>query len=429
MYRLPIELKAAEDTGSGGGAELGKEDIIELLSEDDVEEKEEPLDLTPPKKSKEREEDGEDDNKEEEEIDELKELEEELKGPKEEDLELTTPVRRKEILAKYPQLFKDFPYLEKAYYREQQFTELLPTIQDARLAVQKADILDQTERSVMNGDITSILSAAKNENNDAFLKIADNYLPALRQVDQQAYYHVLGNVIKDTIVTMVRESRSLGEQGAPLQAAANILNQFVFGSQNFTPSAPLSKQQRPEDNQLQNQYRQQETQRVMSQFESTRDDLQGRADNVLRSTIDQHIDPNSTMTDYVKQHATQEAFQTLEDLISKDTRFRGLLDKLWEKAFERRFDKESTDRIKSAYLSKAKTLLPSVIKKARNDALKGLAKRASSNDDSLDEETEDRPSKKGPITPGKSTPPSSGKYKKGSDIPKGMSTLDVLMQD
>ena len=36
-----------------------------------------------------------------------------------------TPVRRKEILAKYPKLFKDFPYLEKAYYREQQFTEVL----------------------------------------------------------------------------------------------------------------------------------------------------------------------------------------------------------------------------------------------------------------------------------------------------------------
>ena len=67
---------------------------------------------------------------------------------------------------------------------------------------------------------------------EAFNKIADNYLPALRKVDQKAYYHVLGNVIKDTIVTMVREGRALGDQGAPLQAAANVLNQFVFGSQN-----------------------------------------------------------------------------------------------------------------------------------------------------------------------------------------------------
>ena len=32
--------------------------------------------------------------------------------------------------------------------------------------------------------------------------------------------------------------------------------------------------------------------------------------------------------------------------MSKDTQFRGLLDKLWEKAFQTNFDKESTDRIK-----------------------------------------------------------------------------------
>src|SRR5262245_60605887 len=94
--------------------------------------------------------------------DELKEIEEELKAPEDENLlEITTPVRRKEILAKYPKLFKDFPYLEKAYYREQQFTELLPTIADAKLAVEKAQILDRTEQQVMSGDIIGVLSAYK----------------------------------------------------------------------------------------------------------------------------------------------------------------------------------------------------------------------------------------------------------------------------
>jgi hypothetical protein len=361
----------------------------------------------------------------EEETDEIKELEEELKPPSEEDLlELTTPVRRKEILAKYPKLFKDFPYLEKAYYREQQFTEILPTIQDARIAAEKSRILDQTEQQVMNGDISVILNAARQEDPEAFYKIADNYLPALKQVDQQAYYHVLGNVIKDTIITMVREGRALGEQGAPLQAAANVLNQFVFGSQQFRPPSLLSRQQPPDEQYRQQQIQQEEQQRVYTQFESVKDDLQGKADNVLKATIDGHIDPNGTMSDYVKRHATTEAFNNLEDLISKDARFRSLLDKLWEKAFESNFDKSATDKIKSAYLSKAKTLLPSVIKKARTDALKG--RRSDTN-----EVEEERPAKTGPITPGRSTSPSSGKgnFKTAKDIPRGMSTLDVLMKD
>src|SRR6187399_3547761 len=239
------------------------EQTFELLNE--AEEPEEVLDL--PKIGKTDtgdqdeqetgdEEEGEEDGEKSKEDDELKEIEEELDGPKEEDLELMTPVRRREILAKYPKLFKDFPYLEKAYYREQQFTEILPTVNDARVAVEKASILDNAERQIQSGDIGPILAAAKADGQETFNRIADNYLPALRAVDQQAYYHVLGNVIKDTIITMVREGRALGDQGAPLQAAANVLNQFIFGSQNFTPPQNLSRQADPREQSREQQYQQ-----------------------------------------------------------------------------------------------------------------------------------------------------------------------------
>lgn len=420
MNLLFNNLFAPEESGSGSGSATTEEtETFELLN---TEEEPEVLDL--PKKAVEKEEDTDEEGEdkgagEEEEVDELKEIEEELETPKEEDLlELTTPVRRKEILAKYPKLFKDFPYLEKAYYREQQFTELLPTVQDAKIAVEKASILDRTEREVMNGDISSVLIAAKQENQEVFNRIADNYLPTLRRVDQQAYYHVLGGIIKDTIVTMVKEGRALGDQGAPLQAAANVLNQFVFGSQNFQPHQPLSRQVDPREQNREQEFRQREQQRVYTQFESVKEDLQTKADNVLRSTIDGHIDPRGTMTDYVKKHATNEALESLENLLAKDTRFHSLLDKLWEKAFEDGFSKVSTDRIKSAYLSKAKTVLPSVIKGARNSALR--ERRV---------ETEEPTPKKGPITPGRSTAPSSGKYKSAKEIPKGVTTLDYLMKD
>jgi hypothetical protein len=407
------------------GSSEGESDTFELLN---AEEPEEVLDLPKPGKTDdgslesddETPEDGEDEGDEK---DELKEIEEELQGPKEEDLELTTPVRRREILAKYPKLFKDFPYLEKAYYREQQFTETFPTIQDAKAAAEKANIVDRIDRELMNGDISSVLRAARSENPEAFNRIADNYLPTLKEVDPPAFYHVVGNVLKDTIITMVREGRALGEQGAPLQAAANILNQFIFGSQNFTPPTTLSRQQDPQQQSREQQIQREDQQRFYTQFESVKDDLQTKADNVLKSTIDQHIDPRQSMTDYVRGHATKEALSTLDDLMSKDKHFRGLLDRLWEKAFEQRFSKESTDRIKSAYLSKAKTLLPSVIKRARNDALRGLGRRSS---DDIEESVSEKPTRKGPAMNGKSTPPSSGKIRKASDIPKGMSTLEFL---
>jgi hypothetical protein len=71
-----------------------------------------------------------------------------------------------------------------------------------------------------------------------------------------------------------------------------------------------------------------------------------------------------------------------------------------------------------------------VIKKARNDALKGLGSRAREENNEEQEERTPAP-KKGQIASsnGKSTAPSGGKIRKASDIPKGMSTLDILNSD
>lgn len=413
------------DTPTGGGTSAqssastlpeGKEDTIDFLAEDEPSEPEK-LDLTPKTKSTKDELDEKDEKDETDESeDELKELEEELAGPKEEKLELVTPVRRKEILAKYPNLFKDFPYLENAYYREQQFTEILGTIEDARTAASKADILDRFEAEILGGSTENVLKAVKNENPEGFNKLVDDYLPTLARVDENAYMHLLGNITKHTIVAMVKEARSSGND--VLQNAAAILNQFVFGTTNFTPAKNLSKQN-PQEQAQNEQVNQRELMFVQQQFESTNGDINTRVNNTLKNTVEAHIDPRGTMSEYVKKKAIGDAMDTLAGLMEKDTRFRTLTDKLWEQSFKENFSAGSRDRIRSAFLAKAKTLLPSVIKKARNDALRGTGHRV----------TEETTPNKGPIVAGKPRSQTPGKIREAKDIPKKMSTLEFLNSD
>ena len=347
---------------------------------------------------------------EEPEEDELEEILAETEPPDEEKLELTTPVRRKEILAKYPTLFKDFPYLEKAYYREQQYTEILPSLDDAKLAVEKAQTLDNFEKELLSGSPESILKAVKENDTEAYNKLVDNYLPSLAKVDQQAFHHVVGNVIKQTIIGMYQESKNT--QNEALANAAIVLNQFVFGTSTFAPPSQLAKPESPEKSEVQTE----RMKFIQERFETVRDDLATKTTNTLKATIEQNIDPRDSMTDYVKRNAARDALETLNDLIDKDTRFRTILDKLWEKAFQSNFNKDSIDRIRSAYFSKAKTLLPTVIKKARNDALRGLGKRTEV----------DETDRKGPIPPSKTTAPVKSSQK---SIPSGMRTIDFFMQD
>lgn len=397
--------------------DLTKDDILDNLMEDD-EEKE---DSEGKEKREEDEEPKEDEDKEEgkegEEEEEVK-LKDEDEGKLDEDeLELTVPVRRKAILAKYPQLFKDFPYLERAYYREQQFTEIFPTLDDAKSAIDKAEALDKFEKDVMEGTTEPVLKAVKETDPKIFAKLVDNYLPNLAKVDENAYIHVVGNVIKSTLNHMTREGKRLGENGEPLRIAAQLVNQFVFGTTELSEPSILSK--KTEEDVEGQKLKKDREEFVKERFNIANSDLTTKVQNVLKSTISANIDPKDSMTDYVRKTAVRDAYENLENLMGQDTRFRAILDKLWEKAFQENFSKNSLDRIRSAYLSKAKTLLPTIIRKSRNDALKGLGKRISDEKDDHD--------KRGPLPVGRTASPHG--ERKPKEVAKGMKTIDYLMQD
>jgi hypothetical protein len=401
---------------------IGLEDAIEFLGADEEPPETLELDKTPPKGGKGKDEtppEGEEETsegEEEPEEDELAEIEAELEGPPEDKLELVTPVRRKEILAKYPNLFKDFPMLENSYYRDQQFTEMFGTVKDAKVVAEKAETLDKFEGEIMGGSIANVLKAVKEENPDSFLKIVDGYMNTLAEVDERAYGHILGNIGRYTIKAMVKESRASNNKA--LESAAQILNQFLFGSSEFTQPFNLSREN-PQEAQQNTQQTEREQAFIRQQFEVAHNSVNTRVNNVIRNTIESHIDPKGSMQEYVKKNAVKDAVETLASLMEKDTRFKGLTDKLWETVFKENFSDSSQERVRRAFLSRAKTLLPSVIKKARNDALRGTGHR-------VREMEEEKETPKGPVPSGKPRATSPGKIKNAKDIPAGMSTLDFL---
>src|SRR5438876_5514122 len=134
----------------------------------------------------------------------------------------------------------------------------------------------------MSRNVETILKTVKETDPRAFHKIVDNYITTLGKVDEQAYYHVLGNISKHTIMAMVREgNRSNNDL---LKQAAQVLNQFIFGSSDFQLPSALSTEPRPEDNTREKQIQERERQFTERQFESTRGELNTRVNNVLKST-------------------------------------------------------------------------------------------------------------------------------------------------
>jgi hypothetical protein len=354
---------------------------------------------------------------------ELVEDEQDEKEPElnEDELEIIAPARRAEILKAYPDLFKKFPHLEKAYYRDQKYSELFGTPRDAEQVIETARTFEHFAQAVSQGSTKSVLEGIKQQNPDAFASIVDNYLTDLKSVDEKAFYHVFSNAIKSTAAAMAQEAQN--SKNEDLLIAARLMYQYVMGTTNYTGPTKFAKEKPAQEVQQNNELNQERMQFFTERFESAQGDLQGRVDGVLKNTIDQNMDPKGSMTDYVKRVAVNEAMDSVKAQIDKDPGFRRLLDRLWEKAADERFSRGSIEKIRSAYLAKAKTLLPGAIKVSRNAALRGLGKRVRDDDDT---ETNVRQSS----TKRESSSPQTFRGSNKSDNPsKGKSTLDFLNED
>jgi len=420
LFNKFFHIYFAAEGDSGGGGSIAE--MIDLMGSDDNPEEDsekvvtdtEGVDLLSDDKGKDKKDAKVEDDKE----DDKKEDDDEEVELSDEELDDVSDFSRKEFLKAYPDAFKKFPQLERAFYREQKYAEIYPTIEDATVAQEKAQNYDKFEQSLMKGENTTILKSLKDADNAAFAKVVDTYLDALGQVDKEAYYHVIGNTFRSGISAMVTEAERIGgDDGQALRNAALILNRYMFGTSKYTAPSNFSKE--PVKNEEQDKLNAEKQAFMQERFDNTLTELSTRSRNIIKHTVSEHIDPKDSMTDYVKRVAINEAIESVEASIDSDARFKSQLDKLWEKAFESKFSPASIKAIERAYLNKAKTFLPAAIQKSRNAALKGLGKRV----------TEDREEvkKKGPVAANRPAAASSSGDNK--TVPKGMKTFDFLNSD
>lgn len=400
------------------------DDVLDILNT--VDDEIPPEDKTPARAKPDKEDEPPPDDKEDDEL-ELVEPDEEVEKldltKEDDDLTIDAPPRKKEILKEYPELFKKFPFIEKMLYRDRQYNELFGSFDDAKEAHERAENFSEIEKQLLAGSTEQLLRDVKESDERAYNIIVDDYLTTLAKVDREAYLHVTGNLNKRLIMEMVAEAKE--SDNKELQEAAVILHQFIFGNSKFEP--PKSRVDRSsENNEEKNKIEQERIAHEKERFEEARDTLQTRVDNTLRATVSEYIDPRGNMSSYVKKNAINDAMRYLGELINQDKSVQKNLDRLWRAAYENRYSRDSTGKIQSYYLSRAKANLKQAIMKARTEALKDRpANRDKETDDETREEREETPALRRRIQTGRPAP---ARTEKGQ-MKKGESVTDFFMRD
>jgi hypothetical protein len=383
---------------------------IEKMLNDEPTEVEEAIPLETPKAPGDEEEKTEEPELEDEIKVELEDLEDEddEETAKEEDLVVNFP-RRREILAKYPNVFKDFPALQTALYKVGKVNEIFPSLDDAKAAVFKSQVLDRIEQDVMQGNIEPLLNEIRNGNKNSFNRIVDNILPSLYKIDPGVVQHVQKDVIGRMVIAMYEDAKERDSE--EIKQAADVVKALIFGNGKIE-SKKLATEDKPDPERI--RLEQERAQFNQQRYQDTASEMADNIQTLLKAAIDKFIDPKGSMTAYVRKHANQEALTHLEDMMRNDASFRAIVDRCWQNIFRTNYSKESIEKLKNVYKSRASTLMPTAIKKARNEALK-----------TTKDKSEVTKIKSGRVAPEKDDGRPQSKGKEG----KKMSTYDFLMKD
>ena len=327
----------------------GKSEKLEDFEEDDDEEK---ID------EDEDEEDTDDEKEEKDDTDDdVKELENEF------------TVRA--LKEKFPGIFKAFPEVKEAIFREREFTKLFGSVDEAQEASAKAQYLDEISQELYEGKSENLLGAMKKNNEKSLQIFAHNFMPQLFKTDKDLYHEVGDNFINQTLRVILNNANKNSNKN--LATAVKYISQFVFGE----PELPELKNnvKAPEKSEAELKLEQQKKEFAQQKYSEFEDSVHTKARNRLSDIVKEGF-KDEEMTDFVKDAVTEKIIDKVGLIIAKDKFFQSKLASMWRSAVRDGYTGEAKSRIISAYLARAKKIVPSVRAQVRKDA---TSRRANNN--------------------------------------------------
>lgn len=321
----------------------------------------------------------EEEDEEESETPELKsDEEEEEKDEETRDAERKLPPydrpSMQDLKKEFPELFKKFPALRDVYYREQEFSQIFPTIEDAQSASTAADAYNNLSDKLLTGSSSELFNAVKSADQKAFDRLTESVLPTLYRMSPDAHWKAVSPVMQNLVRGFFVEGEKRDNEN--IKNAAEYLADFIFGDVRFAHQNPRNQrvEESEESKKLRSEREEFENQKYASFFSSVKSGL----DNDMMIAIDiKKIDPDKIFSEFIKDTIMGKVRSEVDKQLASDKAHMRYMASLWEKAKNEGFNDSWKSRIQSAYLARAKSLIPSIRAKFVAEAQGSSAKNFS----------------------------------------------------
>jgi hypothetical protein len=310
-------------------------------------------------------EEGEGDTNEEE-----KEDSEEEGKENEEELVLTR-TEYKDIKKEFPNLFTKFPELKHAFFREQQFSEMFPTVEEAQKALDAQNAYEEITASVLNGDADKFINELKSEDERGFAKFAKNFIPALKGANKDIYFDAIAPTVQEFIRNVYAHGRTMDneEQRKNVQSAAKIVHKVLFGGEyDDIEKEGTGIMSRSEPNESDKKLQEERDRHLGEKYNTIYRDVT----NVCYSKLDEEIakgleDLKSRpgLKNMVAKNIKEKVLAELE----KDSNYMKRMQDLWKREQRNGFSGTLKNSLVTTFLAKAKAVTPKIRIDTRKEVL------------------------------------------------------------
>lgn len=306
------------------------------------------------------EEEIESDELPEEELNETdeEETEEEVKEVKKRDYLPHERPTLTDIRKEFPDFFKKFPQMEHMLFREKEYTELFPTVSEAKDAAEASEALQDFRDDLFTGSGEKFVSALKDQGELA--KFGKNFISNLQKTDQQAYWSAITPTFENVIRAFYREGQRRND--ASLVASAENLSIFLFDTDEVAQGKKtFVKEEAKTDPQVARERSEWEREKSNTFTIAVREEIFNGLKGEIKIS-------NQSLTPKMKSLLIADIISEVDAVIKKDGAHMKYVQSLWNKA-KGDYSSEIKSKIISAYLERAKSLVPSIRRRLLSEAL------------------------------------------------------------
>lgn len=284
-----------------------------------------------------------------------------------------------DIKKEFPEFFKKFPSMEHMLFREKEYSQVFPTVAEAKDAAEASVALEDFRNDLFTGNGEKFTNALKDAGE--LDKFSRNFLTNLQKTDKDGYWNAITPTLENLAKGFYNEGKRRNDPN--LIASAENLSIYLFDTDEIAKGTKTTiKAQPQEDKRVTDRLADIDRQQNNNFRIGVLEGISTGMSSVIGLADMKNIKPS------MQKLLSKQILDEIDEVISKDQAHMNFVNGLWKRATGN-YTNEIKSKIISAYLERAKSLVPSIRRRVLADAL-GMSPEKSREKLEISEKTQSR---------------------------------------